>query len=101
VSWYATTHYRLRTSQRSGAVVAIITASATLSCVAICAIRGRPLKAGERPPRPLLLFIAEQIDALPESLRTIGGRASAIVPSARAWQAWPSNKQEALIYKNN
>ena len=34
----------------------------------LCYLRypGRPLKAGERPPRPLLLFIAEQIDALPE-----------------------------------
>ncbi len=29
---------------------------------------GRPLKAGERPPRPLLLFIAAQIDALPEAI---------------------------------
>jgi TnpA family transposase len=36
----------------------------------LCYLRypGRPLKAGERPPRPLLLFIAEQIDALPESI---------------------------------
>src|SRR6202007_1441593 len=35
----------------------------------LCYLRypGRPLKGGERPPRPLLLFIAEQIDALPES----------------------------------
>ena len=34
----------------------------------LCYLRypGRPLKAGERPSRPLLLFIAEQIDALPE-----------------------------------
>ncbi len=38
--------------------------------VMLCYLRypGRPLKAGERPPRPLLLFIAEQIDALPESI---------------------------------
>src|SRR6266446_2894050 len=36
----------------------------------LCYLRypGRPLKAGERPPWPLLLFIAEQIDALPESI---------------------------------
>src|SRR5882672_8718051 len=36
----------------------------------LCYLRypGRPLKADERPPRPLLLFIAEQIDALPESI---------------------------------
>jgi TnpA family transposase len=36
----------------------------------LCYLRypGRPLKAGERPPRPLLLFIAEQIDAPPESI---------------------------------
>jgi len=36
----------------------------------LCYLRypGRPLKGGERPPRPLLLFIAEQIDALPESI---------------------------------
>ena len=36
----------------------------------LCYLRypGRPLKAGERPPRPLLLFIAEQIDALPGSI---------------------------------
>src|SRR5882762_1264807 len=36
----------------------------------LCYLRypGRPLKAGELPPRPLLLFIAEQIDALPESI---------------------------------
>src|ERR1700739_3344290 len=36
----------------------------------LCYLRypGRPLKAGERPQRPLLLFIAEQIDALPESI---------------------------------
>src|SRR6202022_96269 len=27
---------------------------------------GRPLKAGERPPRPRLFVVAEQIDALPE-----------------------------------
>src|SRR5690348_17279404 len=38
--------------------------------VMLCFLRypGRPLKAGERPPRPLLLFIAGQIDALPESI---------------------------------
>src|SRR3981189_2532287 len=37
----------------------------------LCYLRypGRPLKAGERPPRPPLLFIAEQIDALPESIQ--------------------------------
>jgi hypothetical protein len=36
----------------------------------LCYLRypGRPLRAGERPPWPLLLFIAEQIDALPESI---------------------------------
>src|SRR6476646_1049132 len=36
----------------------------------LCYLRypGRPLKAGERPPRPLLSFIAEQIDALPEAI---------------------------------
>src|SRR5438477_282295 len=36
----------------------------------LCYLRypGRPLKAGERPPRPLLLFVAEQIDALPEAI---------------------------------
>ena len=36
----------------------------------LCYLRypGRPLKAGERPPRPLLFFIAEQIDALPEAI---------------------------------
>src|ERR1700731_4785496 len=36
----------------------------------LCYLRypGRPLKAGERPPRSLLLFIAEQIDALPEAI---------------------------------
>src|SRR5260370_18402423 len=36
----------------------------------LCYLRypGRPLKAGERPPRPLLLFIAEQIAALPEAI---------------------------------
>src|ERR1700675_1459235 len=36
----------------------------------LCYLRypGRPLKAAERPPRPLLLFIAEQIDALPEAI---------------------------------
>src|SRR5689334_19533735 len=36
----------------------------------LCYLRypGRPLKAGERPPRPLLLFIAEQIDTFPESI---------------------------------
>ena len=33
-------HYPLPTSQRCGAVVAIIIASATPSCFAICAIRG-------------------------------------------------------------
>ena len=34
----------------------------------LCYLRypGRPLKASERPPRPLLLFIAEQIDVLPK-----------------------------------
>jgi TnpA family transposase len=36
----------------------------------LCYLRypGRPLKAGERPPRPLLLFIADQIDVLPEAI---------------------------------
>lgn len=36
----------------------------------LCYLRypGRPLKAGERPSRPLLSFIAEQIDALPGSI---------------------------------
>jgi TnpA family transposase len=36
----------------------------------LCYLRypGRPLKAGERPPRPLLFFIAEQIDAFPGSI---------------------------------
>jgi len=43
-------------------------------CAAACLPRvqetgaGRPLKARERPPRPLLLLIAEQIDALPEAI---------------------------------
>src|SRR6476469_6526475 len=36
------------------------------SCFAIC-YPGRPLKAGERPPRSLLWFIVEQIDALPDA----------------------------------
>src|SRR5882672_7685606 len=42
----------------------------------ICYLRypSRPLKAGERPPRPLLLFIAEQIDALPEEDRGLSHR---------------------------
>ena len=37
----------------------------------LCYLRypGRPPKAGERPPRPLVLFNAEQIDALPESIQ--------------------------------
>ena len=36
----------------------------------LCYLRypGRPLKAGERPPRSLLSFIAEQIDALPGAI---------------------------------
>src|SRR5215469_4732439 len=36
----------------------------------LCYLRypGRPMKARERPPRPLLLFIADQIDALPGSI---------------------------------
>src|SRR5262249_5361506 len=36
----------------------------------LCYLRypGRPLKARERPPRLLLLFIADQIDALPGSI---------------------------------
>src|SRR5271169_233659 len=36
----------------------------------LCYLRhpGRPLRTGEQPPRPLLLFIAEQIDALPEAI---------------------------------
>jgi len=36
----------------------------------LCYLRypGRPMRAGERPPRSLLLFIAEQIDALPEAI---------------------------------
>jgi hypothetical protein len=36
----------------------------------LCYLRypGRPLRAGERPPRSLLLFIAEQIDAVPEAI---------------------------------
>src|SRR3954452_1905891 len=57
----------------------------------LCYLRypGRPLKAGERPPRPLLLFIAEQIDALPGSSRTISPRSgtdSAMWPNCRtAW----------------
>src|SRR5580692_9819884 len=42
----------------------------------LCYLRypGRPLKAGERPPRPLLLFIAEQIDAPPESIGGLSRR---------------------------
>src|SRR6202045_2817384 len=42
----------------------------------LCYLRypSRPLKAGERPPRPLLLFIAEQIDALPGSIEDISPR---------------------------
>src|SRR5437868_4211133 len=36
----------------------------------LCYLRypGRPLRAGERPPRSLLLLIAEQIDAVPEAI---------------------------------
>src|SRR6202162_3814872 len=36
----------------------------------LCYLRhpGRPLRAGERPPEPLLAFVAEQIDVLPESI---------------------------------
>jgi hypothetical protein len=36
----------------------------------LCYLRypGRPLRTGERPPAPLLAFVAEQIDVLPESV---------------------------------
>jgi TnpA family transposase len=36
----------------------------------LCYLRypGRPLRAGERPPGPLLAFIADQIGVLPESV---------------------------------
>src|SRR4030081_184786 len=36
----------------------------------LCYLRypGRPLRAGERPPRSLLLFIAEKMVALPEAI---------------------------------
>ena len=36
----------------------------------LCYLRypGRPLRTGERPPAPLLAFVAEQIDVLPESI---------------------------------
>jgi hypothetical protein len=36
----------------------------------LCYLRypGRPLRAGERPPEPLIAFVAEQIDVLPESV---------------------------------
>src|SRR5271169_3762535 len=51
----------------------------------LCYLRypGRPLKAGERPPRPLLLFIfiAEQIDALPGSIEDyLGGNPQDLQP---------------------
>jgi hypothetical protein len=38
----------------------------------LCYLRhpGRPLRAGERPPEPLLAFVAEQIDVLPEVIGT-------------------------------
>ncbi len=38
----------------------------------LCYLRhpGRPLRAGERPPEPLLAFVAEQIDVLPETVDT-------------------------------
>jgi hypothetical protein len=36
----------------------------------LCYLRhpGRPLRAGERPPRPMLEFVAGQIDVLPDSV---------------------------------
>ncbi len=36
----------------------------------LCYLRypGRPLHPGERPPEPLLAFVAEQLDVLPESI---------------------------------
>jgi hypothetical protein len=36
----------------------------------LCFLRfpGRPLRAGEQPPAPLLAFVAAQIDVLPDSL---------------------------------
>jgi hypothetical protein len=36
----------------------------------LCYLRypGRPLRAGERPPGPLLAFIADQIGVFPESV---------------------------------
>src|SRR5271168_1366347 len=38
----------------------------------LCYLRypGRPLRAGERPAEPLLAFVAEQIDVLPDSIDT-------------------------------
>jgi hypothetical protein len=38
----------------------------------LCYLRhpGRPLRAGERPPEPLLAFVAEQIEVLPEVIDT-------------------------------
>ena len=38
----------------------------------LCYLRhpGRPLRAGERPPEPLLAFVAEQIGVLPEAIDT-------------------------------
>jgi Domain of unknown function (DUF4158) len=36
----------------------------------LCYLRypGRPLRIGERPPEPLLAFVAEQIDVLPQTI---------------------------------
>src|SRR5215813_15059615 len=36
----------------------------------LCYLRfpGRPLRVGERPPTPLLVFVADQIEALPDCI---------------------------------
>src|ERR1700736_993915 len=52
----------------------------------------------EEEGRPEEQHLQHRFRAEPEIYRASrAGWASAIAPSARAWQAWPSNKQEALI----
>ena len=68
MSWCATTRCPKLTSPRSGAAVAITIASVTRSCFVTCAIPAdRYAPASDRRP-PLLVFVADQIDALPDSI---------------------------------
>ena len=66
MSWSVTTHCPTLISPRFGVAAAITTGYALMLCY--LRFPGRALRVSERPLGPLLVFVADQIETLPDCI---------------------------------